>query len=79
MAQEAGISFWNLYEAMGGRNSMKRWVEEKPRLANYDYTHPNYDGAKKIATLFYDYLLAEYSAFLKQKKLQTDTLIQTNL
>ncbi len=79
MAQEAGISFWNLYEAMGGKNSMKRWVEEKPRLANYDYTHPNYDGAKKIATLFYDYLLAEYSAFLKQKKLQTDTLIQTNL
>ncbi|MBK8846250.1 MAG: hypothetical protein IPO27_06635 [Bacteroidetes bacterium] len=48
MAKEAGIGFWNLYEAMGGYNSMKHWVEDKPRLANYDYTHPNFDGAKKL-------------------------------
>jgi lysophospholipase L1-like esterase len=79
MAQDAGISFWNLYEAMGGKNSMKRWVEEKPRLANYDYTHPNFDGAKKIATLFYNYLQTEYNAFTKQKKLQVDTLAKINL
>lgn len=77
LAADEGIVFWNLYEAMGGYNSMKRWVEEKPRLANYDYTHPNFDGAKKIATLFFEYLQTQYTAFLAAQPLGRDSLLQT--
>lgn len=74
LAADAGIAYWSLYDAMGGFNSMKKWVEEKPRLANTDYTHPNFAGAKKIAQLFYNYLMKEmklYDASVKQNELTT--------
>ncbi len=67
LAEEAGIAFWNLYEAMGGYNSMKGWAESKPALANADYTHPNHRGAAKIANLLYDHLMTGYNQFLKQE------------
>lgn len=75
MAKDAGIGFWNLYEAMGGYNSMKHWVEDKPRLANYDYTHPNFDGAKKIAELFNAYLEAEYAKYSKWMELNKQSVL----
>jgi len=54
-------AFWNLYEAMGGENSMVRWVEDSPALANKDYTHVNGRGAHKIAGLLFSYLMQEYA------------------
>ena len=61
VAQENHAAFWNLFEAMGGENSMVRWVEDSPSLANKDYTHVNSRGARKIAGLLYDYLMGEYA------------------
>lgn len=68
VAEKTGVAFWNLYEAMGGYNSMVKWVEGDTILANKDYTHPNARGAKKIADLLYGYLLAEYKAYVKKQK-----------
>jgi len=68
LAREEGVVFWNLYQAMGGYDSMKRWVEEEsPRKASKDYTHFNYAGAKTVATLFYDWLMKEYEVYLGKK------------
>lgn len=68
LAAEENICFWNLYKAMGGFNSMKKWVEEEnPRLANKDYTHFNHQGAKKAAELFYNWMMEEYDKYLKNK------------
>ena len=68
LAREEGVVFWNLYQAMGGYDSMKRWVEEEsPRKAAKDYTHFNNEGAKTVATLFYDWLMKEYEVYLGKK------------
>jgi hypothetical protein len=61
LAERNHAAFWNLYEAMGGENSMVSWVEESPALANKDYTHVNFRGAHKIAGLLFDYLMQQYA------------------
>ena len=66
LASENKIAFWDLYEAMGGENSMVRFVESKPPLANKDYTHLNFKGAKRIAHTFAQTIL--YEQFKYEKK-----------
>jgi len=51
-AFETGCAFWDLYEAMGGENSMPDWVFAEPPLAQKDFTHFSVDGAKIVAELF---------------------------
>ncbi|MCC7232821.1 MAG: hypothetical protein IT242_07755 [Bacteroidia bacterium] len=65
VAEEKGVAFWNLYESMGGYNSMVRWVEGDTVFANKDYTHPNAKGAKKIADMFYAKLMEQYALYRK--------------
>ena len=48
VAEETQIGFLNLYEGMGGKNSMIRWVKSRPSLARRDYAHPNHRGAVKV-------------------------------
>jgi len=55
---EAGASFWNLYEAMGGENAMPVWVEKQ--LAAKDYVHFTGKGAKFAAQLFWNALWKDY-------------------
>jgi lysophospholipase L1-like esterase len=57
---ESGFVFWDMYEAMGGRNSMPSWVAAEPPLAVSDYVHFNARGAKIIAEMFSNALLNEY-------------------
>jgi len=68
VAEKTGVAFWNLYEAMGGYNSMVKWVQGDTVLANKDYTHPNFRGAKKIADMLYRHLMDEYKAYAKKQK-----------
>ena len=51
-ALENGAGFWDLYEVMGGRNSMISWVESDPPLAGADYVHFTYSGTKRVSELF---------------------------
>lgn len=60
IAKESGVIFWNLYETMGGKNSMVRWVKANPPLANKDFTHFNFEGAEKIGAFFYRQLIRQY-------------------
>ncbi|HSR66591.1 MAG TPA: GDSL-type esterase/lipase family protein [Acidobacteriota bacterium] len=55
-ALASGCAFWDLHEAMGGRNSMPSWV--KAELATSDYTHFNPRGARIVARMLYNALLA---------------------
>lgn len=64
-------AYVNLFKLMGGDGSMVKWVEEEPAMANKDYTHFNFRGAKKIAKLIYDqidYGYQEYKVLRKSKK-----------
>lgn len=51
-AFETGCGFWDIYEVMGGKNSMKAWVDAEPALAGSDYVHFTPKGARKIGELF---------------------------
>lgn len=60
-ASENGAAFFSLYEAMGGAGSMIDWVGRKPSLANLDYTHFNFEGAKEAGNLLLEALLGAYN------------------
>ena len=74
MAKEEHIAYWSMYHAMGGRNSMIAWYNQ--RLAGGDYIHFTRAGANKIGKL-----LSEWIEEGKHLKLQmpsvgsTDSLI----
>jgi len=62
-ANETGVGFWNLFEAMGGTDSMARWVRSKKPLANPDCTHLNVTGARTVGNMFVQELLSGYDRF----------------
>ena len=70
-AFDRGCAFWDLYEAMGGQNSMVSWVDNG--LAQKDYTHFSYKGAKYVGEMLFEALMeqlqqAGYSARFEAKK-----------
>ncbi len=66
-AIESGFAFWDMYEAMGGRNSMPSWVFAEPPLAQEDFTHFNHKGAEIISNMFYNALIYEYKKFREEQ------------
>ena len=66
IAQETNIAFWDLFQAMGGENSMVRFVTAKPALAAKDYTHLNFKGGKKLAGSLVKSLLFSYDRHQKK-------------
>ncbi len=56
-AIETGCGYWDLYEVMGGRNSMAAWVASDPPLAGTDYVHFTPKGARKVAELLVQALI----------------------
>ncbi|AWI25740.1 GDSL-type esterase/lipase family protein [Flavobacterium pallidum] len=72
-ALKTGAGFVNLYTLMGGDGSMVKWVEESPAMANKDYTHFNFRGAKKVAAMIYNQLSQGYDEFkILRKKRDND-------
>jgi lysophospholipase L1-like esterase len=67
-ALRAGCVFWDLYEAMGGGNSIVNWVNQRPSLAGKDYTHFSAKGAQRVGEMFYKSLMIEYLNYLKRQK-----------
>ncbi len=62
---KAGAGYWDMYKAMGGKNSMPSWVLAQPPLASKDFVHFNPRGAKIIAQMFYNALIFEYNRYEK--------------
>lgn len=67
VALETGCGYWNMYDAMGGKNSMPSWVNADPELARPDYVHFSTRGARLIANMFYNALIFEYNNYLQKK------------
>jgi alginate O-acetyltransferase complex protein AlgI len=57
-ASRAGSAFWDIYEEMGGKNSIVTWVNNQPPLAQKDYTHLTYTGADSLSHLLVEALLS---------------------
>lgn len=65
---EIGGAYFDIYEVMGGKNSMPSWVESNPPLAAKDYIHFSPRGAAKVAEIFYESLMLDYEHYLQRKK-----------
>jgi lysophospholipase L1-like esterase len=64
-AFDAGMGYWDMFEAMGGANSMPAWVMAEPALAGKDYVHFTPKGSKVVANMFYNALMLEYTKYSK--------------
>lgn len=56
---DVGGGYWDLFEAMGGNDSMPSWVNRG--LAGDDYIHFTNKGASIASQLFYEAFAAEYA------------------
>ncbi|MDQ3072751.1 MAG: GDSL-type esterase/lipase family protein, partial [Bacteroidota bacterium] len=65
-AFRAGCAFWDLYAAMGGENSMVAWVNAKPKLAEPDYIHFNWRGARVVGEMMYNAMMHDYYSYEEQ-------------
>ena len=63
-AFDTDCAFFDMYDCMGGKNSMVTWVEEG--IAAKDYVHFSSEGARKIAVLLYSSLMNDYRAYTKK-------------
>ena len=63
IAKNAGVAFWDMFEAMGGQNTIVKYVMGSPPLANKDFTHLTFKGGEKIAGIFTNTLLYEYKKY----------------
>ncbi len=70
-AFEGGAAYWDIYKAMGGKNSMPSWVNAD--LAGPDYIHFSPEGASIIANMLYNAIIYEYKNFLRQDDNLTKT------
>lgn len=64
MAQEEGIAYWSIYEAMGGYNSMVVWHDKG--LAGSDYVHFTRAGANNIGKKLYKWIEAARLQFKEE-------------
>lgn len=58
-------AFWDMYSAMGGKNSMPSWVFADPPLGAKDFIHFSHKGAEVISRIFYNALITEYNQYIK--------------
>lgn len=70
IAQQTGIVFWNLFQAMGGTNSILKFAKSKPSLAAGDYTHLTHKGGEYIARIFYNEIMLEYERYKSIKTIK---------
>lgn len=60
IVEKTKITFWNLWEAMGGENSMDQWVNSAPPLALKDYSHFTQLGGQRISQLLFESVMYHY-------------------
>jgi len=63
----AGGTYWDMFEVMGGVNSMPSWVNQG--LAGKDYIHFTTKGAQRVSELFYEALINDYNEYRLQKRI----------
>ena len=61
MSFQMNCAYFDVYDCMGGYNSMLSWVDEK--LAATDYIHFSPQGARKISVLLHAALINSYKDY----------------
>jgi hypothetical protein len=66
MARKAEVTFWSIFAAMGGRNSMVRYVNSN--WASRDYTHLSFRGGREIANALFEAIITEKNIYDEEEK-----------
>lgn len=61
---ENDVAFWDLYTAMGGWNSMLKWVHANPQLAGGDYVHFTTIGAERAGKMLTNAIASAYEYYI---------------
>lgn len=67
-ANDCGAAYWDIFGAMGGENSMVRWVESSPPLAGPDYVHFTTAGSAEVGRMFSESFMLYYDYYLWRKE-----------
>lgn len=67
-AHDTGAAYWDVYQVMGGHNSMAQWVEHNPPLAGSDHIHFTLAGGERVGELFFKSLMLYYDYYLWRKR-----------
>jgi lysophospholipase L1-like esterase len=59
--------YWDMFNVMGGENSMISWVKHSPAWAGSDYIHFTEAGANQIAVTLSDAFLVHYKFYATRK------------
>jgi lysophospholipase L1-like esterase len=67
-AERTNSAFWDLYEVMGGANSIQAWANSNPALAGKDYIHFTPKGAQIIGEFLFQALQKEKNKMNRNEK-----------
>ena len=67
-----GAAYWDMFQVMGGENSMLDWVKHSPAWAGSDHIHFTSTGAEKIATALADAFFVHYQFYMLRKRYNPD-------
>lgn len=60
LAQQNKMPYYNFYQSIGGNGTMVKWADSTQALANKDYIHFNFRGAKVAANIIFKALINDY-------------------
>ncbi len=66
VAETRGCAFWSARAAMGGGESIQRWLDKDPPLAHWDHVHLSEEGYGELARLWLRELLEAREAYALQ-------------
>jgi hypothetical protein len=69
-ARRAGCAFWNLYEVMGGLNSINTWVRKGLASQDGHFTHK---GQELIGKELFNTIMTEYNHYLYRQRRSANT------
>lgn len=70
----SGIAYWDMFNTMGGENSMDKWVKHSPPLAGSDYIHFTTRGAEEIGNILSQTFDSYYKFYKLRKNLPADSV-----
>lgn len=69
------VAYWDMFNVMGGENSMVRWVQHQPPYATSDYIHFTHHGANEIGKVLSKSFETYYNFYKLRKILPNDSVI----
>ena len=68
LAQENKMPYYNFYKSIGGNGTVVKWADSSLVLANKDYIHFNFRGAKVAANIIFKAIINDYKKAEKKVK-----------